>query len=64
MRVQSIKVEFDNDEDMRDIVFQLWQDGYTGSVLNMTTIEVFADNKLDIECVLDMLASKELAKRL
>ncbi len=64
MRVQSIKVEFDDDNDMRDIVFQLWQDGYTGSVLNMTTIEVFADNKLDIECVLDMLASKELAKRL
>ncbi len=64
MRVQSIKVEFDNDEDMRDIVFQLWQDGYTGSVLNMTTIEVFADNKLDIECVLDMISSKELAKRL
>ncbi len=64
MRAQSIRLTFDDDEDMRDIVVQLWHDGYSGSVVSCNTIEVLVDGRLDAECLLDMITSKELAKRL
>ncbi len=62
MRIQSVRVAFDDDEDMKDIVVQLWHDGYSGSVVNYNTIEVLVDERLDVEDILDKLATYRMEK--